>query len=365
MVTESSAWGQRNKRSLGLNLKSDAGKQIFRGLIAKSDVVLTNFKPGTLESLGFGYEELARINPGIIVSESSAFGNKGPWSSRLGYGPLVRASAGLSGLWSYPGVDGSFSDAITIFPDHAVARLNAAAITALLLRRSRTGRGGRVSSAQVDAIFGALADRFALESVRPGSLVAEGNTRGVDAPRGLFPAAGDDEWIVVDPVGDIQFAALATAIGHEEWSSDSRLLTAEGRLGAASELNNALEQWLSARSPGESADILQAAGVPAGAMVRVPDYVADPHLTARKAFGQLDQPGFPIPLPTMLGEAPGRKLLPPKLGKAPLMAEDTRQVMKDVLGVDSATVDSLIASGDLEENPTVAAAYAAHSIPTA
>jgi crotonobetainyl-CoA:carnitine CoA-transferase CaiB-like acyl-CoA transferase len=361
VVTESSAWGQRNKRSLGLNLKSDAGKQIFRDLVSKSDVVLTNFKPGTLESLGFGYDELAQINPGIIVSESSAFGNKGPWSSRLGYGPLVRASAGLSGLWSYPGADGSFSDAITIFPDHAVARLNAAAITALLLRRSRTGRGGRVSSAQVDAIFGALADRFALESVHPGSLVAEGNTRGVDAPRGLFPAAGEDEWIVVDPVGDAQFTALATTIDHAEWCSDSRLTTANGRLGNAQELNAALTLWLSSRTPGESADILQAAGVPAGAMARVPDYITDPHLVARHAFGQLNQPGFAIPLPTMLAEAASRKLLPPKLGAAPLMAEHTRQIMEDILGLDTTTVDSLIASGDLEENPTVAAAHTART----
>jgi crotonobetainyl-CoA:carnitine CoA-transferase CaiB-like acyl-CoA transferase len=167
-MTEGFAWGHRNKRSLGLNLKHDEGKRLFRELVAVSDVVLTNFKPGTLDSLGFGWAELRAINPRIVLSESSAFGNTGPWARRLGYGPLVRASAGLSALWRYPDIEGSFSDAITIFPDHVVARLNAAAVAALLLRRERTGRGGRVSTAQVDAIFGAMGRSAGAGVVGPG-----------------------------------------------------------------------------------------------------------------------------------------------------------------------------------------------------
>jgi crotonobetainyl-CoA:carnitine CoA-transferase CaiB-like acyl-CoA transferase len=355
-VTYGSAWGHRNKRSLGLNLKSESGKRIFRELVAGSDVVLTNFKPGTMESLGFGYAELARINPGIILSESSAFGNTGPWSTRLGYGPLVRASAGLSGLWSYPGIDGSFSDAITIFPDHVVARLNAAAISALLLRRSRTGIGGRVSSAQVDAIFGGLADRFANESVDPGSLIAEGNDRGEDAPRGLFRSAGDDEWIVVDPVGDTRFAALATAIGRSDWIRDARFATADDRLANAGVLTAALADWLAVRSPFEAADELQAAGVPAGAMTRVTDFLDDAHLTARGAFGVLEQPGFAAAIPTQRAEAISRNLAQPRAGRAPRMAEDTRAIMSHLLGLDDREIDALIASGDLEEHAAVAAA---------
>ncbi|MET0888109.1 MAG: CoA transferase, partial [Mycetocola sp.] len=332
-VTESSAWGHRNKRSLGLNLRSSEGKRIFRDLVAKSDIVLTNFKPGTLESLGFGYDELARINPGVILSESSAFGNKGPWSSRLGYGPLVRASAGLSALWSYPEIEGSFADASTIFPDHVVARLNAAAITALLLRRSRTGRGGRVSSAQVDVILGALADSLVLESLVPGTIKAEGNQRGLDAPRGLFPAAGDDEWIVVDPRGDEQFAALAVAIGHGEWLEQDRFASAEARLAASAELETALAEWLATRSPVDATIALQNAGVPAGGMTRITEFVADDHLRTRGAFGQFSQPGFDVPLPTQLAEAISRRLPQPLLAPAPVMAEDTRRIMADLFSL--------------------------------
>ncbi|WP_220387323.1 CaiB/BaiF CoA-transferase family protein [Agreia bicolorata] len=353
-VAESSAWGHRNKRSLGLNLKSENGKRIFRELVAKSDVVLTNFKPGTMDSLGFGYESLAAINPGIIVSESSAFGNNGPWSSRLGYGPLVRASAGLSALWSYPDIPGSFSDAITIFPDHVVARLNAAAVVALLFRRYRSGVGGRVSTAQVDAILNAMADALAQESHVTGSIFAQGNTRGIDAPRGLFPSSGDDEWVVVDPIGDEQFRALAVTIGHAEWLDDERFIDAASRLSHATELDAAVRSWTESRTPVEAANVLQAAGVPAGAMARVADLVHDEHLSARGVFSTLQQPGFPTPLPTGLAEAVSRSLPQPRLAPAPRMAENTRALMAELFELSHDDIDALIATGDLEEHPAVA-----------
>ncbi|WP_125592140.1 CoA transferase, partial [Amycolatopsis balhimycina] len=276
-ISEGASWGMRNKRSLGLNLRGGEGKRVFAELVRRADVVLTNFKPGTLASLGFGMDTLRSLNPGVILSESSAFGNHGPWSRRLGYGPLVRASAGLSKLWSYPGEADGYSDAITIFPDHVVARLNAAAIVALLIRRDRTGAGGRVSTAQVDAIFGAMADLLLAESLVPGSGPRpEGNDRGV------FAGAGDDEWLVVDVESD--FAAVAKTIGHP---------------GAGSaELRDLLAEWSASRDPRAAAAELQAAGVSAGAMLRVEDLRADEHLRVRGVFGELVQPQLPSALVT-------------------------------------------------------------------
>jgi crotonobetainyl-CoA:carnitine CoA-transferase CaiB-like acyl-CoA transferase len=350
-IADGFAAGQRNKRSLGLNLKSDAGKAIFRQLVADSDVVLTNFKPGTLAGLGFDWETLQAINPRIVLSESSAFGNSGPWSTRLGYGPLVRASAGMSLLWSYPEIDGSFSDAITIYPDHVVGRLNAIAVTALLLRRSITGRGGRVSTAQVDAIFAAMADRLALESVRPGSVTIEGSIRGVDAPRGLFPAAGDDEWVVVDPVGDDRFRALATTIGRAEWLVDPRFATAEGRLASAAELRAVLVEWTSARPATAAADALQAAGVPAGQMLRPRDFAGDAHFAARGVFGRLVHPQRPAPLMTNLAEARFERVPQPRLEPAPRQAEHTREIARELLGYDDGYIDELLEDGVLQVHP--------------
>ncbi len=355
VMSESVAWGLRNKRSLGLNLRADEGREIFRQLVAVSDIVLTNFKPGTLASLGFDMESLRRINPGIILSESSAFGNHGPWSRRLGYGPLVRASAGLSSLWSYPGSADGFSDAITIFPDHVVARLNAAAIVALLLRRDRTGEGGRVSTAQVDAIFGAMADLLAAETVEAGSGPrAHGNDRPGDAFRGVFAARGDDEWIVVDARGDDAFRATAAAIGRDDLVDVPAYATAEARWQARAELRAVLAAWALEREAGEAAELLQRAGVPAGAMLRADDIREDPHLAARAAFGQIVQPQLGSPLIANLGEARSETLAPPLTGPAPLAAEHTREVMADVLGMPSDEIQRLLDAGVLEEAATVA-----------
>jgi len=336
-ISESASWGMRNKRSLGLNLRSEDGKRVFADLVRHSDVVLTNFKPGTLASLGFGMDTLRSLNPGVILSESSAFGNHGSWSRRLGYGPLVRASAGLSALWSYPDKPDGYSDAITIFPDHVVARLNAAAIVALLLRRDRTGIGGRVSTAQVDAIFGAMADLLLAESLAPGTGPRpEGNGRGV------FPGAGDDEWLVVDVRG--YSAVVAKAIGHA--------------CAGPAELRGLLAEWSASRDPRAAAAELQAAGVPAGALLRADDLRADEHLRARRVFGELVQPRLPSPLIANLGEARTRTLPPPRLGPAPLAAEHTRQVLRDVLGLADDEIERLLDAGALEEHPAALAGRA-------
>ena len=99
-MSESFAWTHRNNLAFGLDLRSDAGKQVFGRLVADADAVFANFKPGTLAALGFPYDTLRKLNPRIVLAESSAFGDSGPWSNRLGYGPLVRATAGVSKLWT-------------------------------------------------------------------------------------------------------------------------------------------------------------------------------------------------------------------------------------------------------------------------
>lgn len=348
-MTEGFAWGHRNKQSLGLNLKSEKGRDLFRRLAKDADVVLTNFKPGTLDKLGLGYDTLTALNPGIILSESSAFGNHGPWRNRMGYGPLVRASAGLSMLWQYPDIPGSFSDAITIYPDHVGARLNAVGVAALLLRRQRTGRGGRVGSAQVDIIFGGMADQLALESVKPDSIRPEGNDRGGDAPRGVFKAAGDDNWVVIDVVEDKHFAGMAKTVGRPDWLTDPGLATAAGRLGRKAELESALSAWTSVRNAEGIALELQQAGVPAGHMARICDLEQDQHLNERGVLGTLEHEAFPAPLPTLLAEARFGSVPAPQLGPAPYQGEHTRPIARAHLGLTNAEIQGLLDENILQE----------------
>jgi crotonobetainyl-CoA:carnitine CoA-transferase CaiB-like acyl-CoA transferase len=216
-----------------------------------------------------------------VMADSSALGSTGPWSRRMGYGPLVRASAGLSVLWRYPDDDASFSDATTIFPDHIAARVGATAVAAKLVERRRTSRGGTVSVAQTETIFNELADEVALESRRPGSIAPVGNQLPGDAPRGVFPCAGDDQWVVVTVRHTGDFRRLASAIGRPDLAEDPRYAEAAGRVAARTDVEDALSAWTRERPPRVAAEHLQATGIPAGMMQRPEDLASDPHLLAR------------------------------------------------------------------------------------
>ena len=173
------AAGHRNKRSLAIDLRNPGGMATFRRLLGRADVLLSNFKPGTLDKLGLDDGALAAINPSLVRVDSSAFGPVGPWAERLGYGPLVRAATGLTELWRYPDDPDGFCDSATVYPDHAAARLSAGAALSLLLRRARRGVGGRASVSQASLLL----DHLALE---------------VESPPGEVRARpGDDEWEVV------------------------------------------------------------------------------------------------------------------------------------------------------------------------
>lgn len=349
-MSKSFAWGHRNKRSLGLDLTSVEGKSVLRQLLAETDVVLTNFKPGTLERLGFGPDRLAEINPGLVVSESSAYGATGPWSTKMGYGPLVRAASGLSALWCYPGDADGYSDTITIYPDHVVARLNAIAVVSLLLRRARTGRGGAVSTAQVDAIFAAMAGQLAAESLEPGAGTAA--LAAHDAPTGLFPAAGDDEWLVIDGAGDDRFRTLAEVTGHPEWITDHRFATVTGRLDHAAALDRELRAWTTGREAASAEKELQAAGIQAGRMLRFGEVMTDPDFTRHGLLTTMSQAQFEEPFPTLAAEGRSRNLGDASIRPAPLQGEHTRQLIREILRVDDTTVDVLIDRGVLEPHPS-------------
>jgi crotonobetainyl-CoA:carnitine CoA-transferase CaiB-like acyl-CoA transferase len=350
-ISASFAYGHRNKLGLGLDLRHPDGSAVFRRLVAVSDIVLSNFKPGTLESLGLGYPQLSRINPGIIMADSSAFGPTGPWSRRLGYGPLVRASAGLSGLWRYPDDDGSFSDASTIYPDHVAARIGAVAILAKVIARRTTGAGGTVSVSQAEVILDQLGDRLAAESVRPGSLVPVGNDGPGDAPRGLYACAGDDEWCVVTVRDDDDWARLAALVG----TAEARFATAAGRVRHRAQIDAVVGRWTAGRPPRQAMAELQGAGVPAAMMQRVTDLLDDPHLADRHFFRRAEHPRIDGPLPTENGPALFRGVQDPPLNPAPVPGEHSRDILARVLRMSTAEIDALAAAGVVEQWAEVAA----------
>ncbi|MET0703168.1 MAG: CoA transferase [Mycobacterium sp.] len=347
-VSHAFAVGNRGKMSMGLNLRSPRGAEIFLDLVAKSDVVLTNFKPGTMESLGFSYETLRAINPGIIVVDSSALGNTGPWSNRMGYGPLVRASVGLTELWRHPDSADAFGDDMTVYPDHAAARVAVTAVLAALIDRRRTGLGSQISVAQMETVFVQLATQYLRESLEPGTMVAHGNSNEFHAPYGVYRCSGEDAYCVVAVDTDDAWASLTELLGAAELASRPELKTAAGRVEHRGEIDQAVQTWIQPLEPREAAARLQARGIAAGAAEHVRDLLNDPQLIARAQFGELSQPGYSSPISVEAGPALFDAIAVPELRATPLMGQDTYQVCSDVLGFSDSQIDELASAGVIE-----------------
>ena len=344
------AAGHRNKRSLGLNLRDPEGKALFLQLAADADVIFSNFKPGTLQSLGLAPETLMQLNPRLIMADSSAFGPTGPWSGRMGYGPLVRAAAGLTLQWHYDGEPDSFSDFMTIYPDHACGRVGAAGVVALLIRRLRTGRGGVVSVAQAEVMLSHMSAQVAAVTAAAKGYTLQG-CPGRDAPWGAFPCAGDDEWCVVSVRGDADWQALCGVIGRADLGSDPSLATAQGRAGQRARVDDALATWLIERSPHDAMNALQSAGVPAGAMLRVVELPATAYYVDRGLFRLFDHPFLPEPVYMETAPVRSEHLADPPDLPAPLQGQQTIEIARERLGLSEADIGRLLEAKVLEAPP--------------
>lgn len=323
-MSASFALAHRNEYGLGLDLRHPAGADVFGRLVCRADAVFANFKPGTLAALGFSYERLRALNPRIVLAESSAFGNSGPWSARMGYGPLVRASTGITRLWD-------FWDAITIFPDHVIARITAIAALAVLIDRDRTGAGAHVHISQADAAVNQLDTRFVTDAAR----AAGAPVRDDAGIHGVYPCAGDDEWCVISVRNDHDWAALLTVMGRGGLAREECDVAAE------------LSVWTRTLDKSVVADLLQNAGVPAAAMNRPADVLDDPQLRYRRLFTDMVHPLFAEPFPSETSPAPYLHIPPAELRPAPLPGQHTREICQKVLALDIEETERLITDGAL------------------
>lgn len=340
-MNASFAWGQRNKRSMGLDIRTEEGHAIFLELARRSDVVLSNFKPGTLASLGIGPDVLAEANPRIVVLESAAFSSRGPWARRLGYGPLVRAACGISSLWRYDADDVACWDGVTVFPDHVAARVAATAVAAALVARERTGRGCRLEVGQSDVVLHQLGALAALESLEPGSAAATGN-RGRELFGGLFPAAGDDEWCLVEARTPQELAVLQEVVGLPGGSD-------------VAATHAAVARWTRDRAPQDVMVELQSLGLPCAAMLRLPELLEDPQLRARGTYTSMHHPALDYALPAESPLAPYGSMPDRALAPAPAVGQHTREICTGLLGISSAEYDVLVRRGVLHDRSAAAA----------
>jgi crotonobetainyl-CoA:carnitine CoA-transferase CaiB-like acyl-CoA transferase len=337
----------RNKRALAVDLGTEEGRELVRRLLPQVDVIVENNATGVIDRLGLGWDVVREINPRLVMVGTQLYGDAGPWASRKGYGPSARAVAGLTWLWAH-GPDAP-RGVMTIHPDHLAGRLVALAALAGLLSRERTGRGVHLSIAQFETVAALLGDLLLAESLEPGAAVPVGNRSPLHAPWGVYRAAdeedGSESWFALSVPDDTTWTALLScapaSLDRSEWRTQA------GRLADGSALDAAVSEWLRTEDGAALEEKLQSAGVPAGRALHARLQAEHPHFVARGYPVRIDQPGSGSLL--VEGSAfTAPAFAPPRRGPAPAIAEHTAEICRELLGMDDAELDRLVAAGTVE-----------------
>jgi formyl-CoA transferase/succinyl-CoA--D-citramalate CoA-transferase len=324
----------RNKKSITLDLRKPAGQQAFRALAATADVVVENFRPGTMERWELGPEQLRGVNPRLIMVRITGFGQTGPYRDRAGFGSVAEAMSGFRHLSGEPNrppvrVGISIGDALG-GTQGLVGALMA------LWRRDRPGGSGVgqvVDVALYEAMWmymeSIVAELAKLDRVRQptGALLP-----GI-APSSVYPTK-NGEWLIIGANQDSVFGRLAAAMGHPEWSRpDSPYRTHELRGAAQGELDEKIGRWTEQYGADELLERLAEAGVPSGRIYTARDILADPHYAAREMIVHVPEPGLDGETVPMPGVVPKLDGTPGVLTRgAPLLGEHNTEVLGAVLG---------------------------------
>lgn len=332
----------RNKKSVTLNLRTPEGQAIVKELVEKADFLLENFRPGTLEKWGLGYDVLSQINPRLIMIRVSGYGQTGPYSSRAGYGSIGEAMGGMRNLAGDPSTPPS-RVGLSIGDSLAATFACLGALMALH-NRERTGKGQVVDSAIYEAVLAMM------ESTIPEYTEADfirertGSVLPKVAPSNVYPTKDGD--ILIGANQDSVFGRLCEAMGTPEMADDERFATHTPRGENQEELDNLIADWTKTFTSEELLALMEKHAVPAGKIFKAPDMLADPHYKARKSIVHVDHPDFEniymqnvFPV---LSETPGEIRWP-----GPELGEHNRDVYGGLLGKSDEDLAALKEAGTI------------------
>jgi formyl-CoA transferase len=319
----------RNKKSITLDLRQSAGQQILRELAVKADFLLENFRPGTLERWGCGWDELSVLNPQLIMIRVSGYGQTGPYAGRAGFGAIGEAMGGLRYVVGDPSAPPS-RVGISI-GDSLAATYACLGALAALQYRNRTGRGQVVDSAIYEAVL-SMMESLITEYDQAGHIRERtGAILPNVAPSNVYRTR-DGEMVLIAANQDTVFGRLCEAMERSELCADERYATHTQRGAHQRELDEQVEQWTQARSCAEVLALMERFGVPAGQMYRAPEILADPHVQARRAVIPVAHPDFGSlrmqNVAPRLSETPGGVRSP-----SPRLGEHNEEVYLQLLGM--------------------------------
>ncbi|KAA9157798.1 CoA transferase [Amycolatopsis acidicola] len=318
-----------NKRSVSLNIATEEGAALARRIVAQSDVVVENMRPGVMDRLGLGYQELVKVKPDIIMASISGWGSTGPLRQYTAYAPCFASFGGLANLTGY--ADGE-PNTSTSAMDARSGTAAAFAVMMALTIRQRTGQGQYIDMSSCEALNSLIGENV-LEYVMNGrSPMRQGNADAIMAPHNCYRAAGEDKWISIAVGTDAEWDGLRAAMGDPEWARDEAFASTYSRWQHRDRLDPLLQQWTERHAPGELTELLQAHGVPAFPSYSAEELFADPHLRARDSITEVKHPvlgeRLAVSPPWRLSETPAAITK-----TAPLLGEDNQYVLCDLLGL--------------------------------
>lgn len=335
----------RNKRCITLNLREPRGREIFSDLVERSDIIVENFRPGTLEKWDLGYDALRQRNPGIILVRVSGYGQTGPDAHKAGYASVAEAVSGLRHMNGFPG--GPPPRLALSLGDTLAGMFAAQGALAALYRRTVTGEGQVVDAALTEACL-AIQESTIPDYDAGGVVRGPSGTRldGI-APSNIYRSA-DGSWVVIAANQDTVFRRLCAAMGQPDLATDPRFVDHGARGRNQDELDAIIGEWAARRDPGDIIDTLNAAGVIAGPINTVAEVVRDPQFRARGMLVEHADEGSgrtvlgPGVVP-VLSDTPGgvRHAGPARPG------EHNTEVYRDLLGMTDAEISELTGKGVL------------------
>src|SRR5690554_616618 len=335
----------RNKKCVTIDLKQEAGIGLVRKLIESADVVIENFKPGTMEKWNLGPEDFRDSHPQLIYARISGYGQTGPYSPKPGYASVCEGIGGLRYVNGFPGgrpVRPNLSLGDTIAGIHA-----ALGILLALFERERGGAGQVVDIALFESVFNLL------EAVIPefdgAGVIREpsGSTVTGIVPTNTY-LCSDNKYVIIGGNGDSIFSRLMKAAGRPDMATDPRLATNAGRVEHEEEIDQALSAWCASLDSVQALDLLEQAGVPAGPIYNAADMLADPHFQERALFEQVEINGKPLKIPAILPKltgTPGRTAWP-----GPEVGAHNDEVLRQGLGLSEQDYAALTRAGVITQN---------------
>ena len=340
----------RNKRGIAIDLKRPEGRDVLLRMVRDADVVTENYRRGTLEKLGLGYDVLARINPGLIYCAVSGFGREGPWRDKAGFDLIAQGFAGLMSITGEPGGP-------PVKTGNSVADINAGILAAVgilaaFVHKLRTGKGQVVDTSLMEAALQQTYWHAAAYFATGKSPGATGSAHILTAPYQAFRTA--DGWINIGGANQANWERIADVMGHPEWRTDGRFADNSSRMANLEALVDAMNAVLAQRTTDDWLAAFDAAGVPAGPVHSVGEALSHPQTHARDMVVELDHAqagrtralGCPIHFsatPTRIDRA------------APVLGEHTREVLRE-FGYRDKEIDALAARGVVALPDTVPAA---------